>query len=351
MFSNTRIFLPIWLFSLAALLPPVLLLVGLVMGGPMAWAGFIAMTAFAALMDRFTPGFTGNAPQGSEFPAADPLLAILAVFHIGLLPVIVFYLAGDAPLADKAALFLGASLWLGQISNPVAHELIHRGSRALYWLGLAMFSMVLFGHHTSAHRLVHHVHAATPQDPNTARSGEGFYAFFLRAWRGSFMRGLRAENELRARRSGRAGLHPYALYLCISAGSLAFAYGLAGFFGAAIWVLLSLSAQAQLLLSDYVQHYGLPRARLAGDKYEPVQDRHSWNAPHWYSSAMMVNAPRHSDHHAHPNRPYPALRLPLASDAPRLPWPLPLACTIALFPPVWKRRIRPHLKPWLLPRI
>jgi alkane 1-monooxygenase len=60
----------------------------------------------------------------------------------------------------------------------------------------------------------------------------------------------------------------------------------------------------------------------------------------------MLNAPRHSDHHAHPGRPYPALRLPDAEDAPRLPWPLPLACMIALCPPLWKRAIRPHLRRW-----
>ena len=29
-----------------------------------------------------------------------------------------------------------------------------------------------------------------------------------------------------------------------------------------------------------------------------------------------------------------------------LPWPLPLACTLALFPKLWKRRIAPHLARW-----
>jgi alkane 1-monooxygenase len=109
--------------------------------------------------------------------------------------------------------------------------------------------------------------------------------------------------------------------------------------------MLSLSATVQLMLSDYVQHYGLMRAQRPDGKYEPVADRHSWNAPFWFSSAMMLNAPRHSDHHAHPARAYPALRL---TDAPILPWPLPMACTIALVPPLWKRAIRPHLKPWLV---
>jgi alkane 1-monooxygenase len=61
---------------------------------------------------------------------------------------------------------------------------------------------------------------------------------------------------------------------------------------------------------------------------------------------MMLNAPRHSDHHAHPQRPYPALRLPTETDAPQLPWPLPMACMIALCPPLWKRAIRPSLNKW-----
>jgi alkane 1-monooxygenase len=341
--------LPLWLFTAAALTPPSLLLAGVLWGGGFAWAGFAAITVFAALMDRFSGHFLGDAPEGAEFPAADTLLALLALMHFALLPLLCWHLAGPAPMAEKIGLFLGASLWLGQISNPTAHELIHRAPRALFGLGVLMFASVMFGHHTSAHRLVHHVHAATLQDPNTARSGEGFYAFFLRAWRGSFVRGLSAENARRARKVGAKGLHPYALYLGISAVSLGLAYVLGGALGLGIWVLLSLSAQAQLLLSDYVQHYGLARKMDENGKYEPVQNRHSWNAAQWYSSAMMVNAPRHSDHHAHPNRPYPALRLPSAQDAPRLPWPLPLACTVALFPPIWKRRIRPHLKPWLPP--
>ena len=342
--------IPPWLFSAAALLPPSLLLAGVLWGGVWAWTGFVEITAFAALMDRFSPLFIGDAPEGAEFPGADGLLATLALLHIAGLPVLVWHLAGNAPLADKVGLFVGASLWLGQISNPAAHELIHRAPRALFGLGMVMFSMVLFGHHTSAHRLVHHIHAATPLDPNTARSGEGFYAFFLRAWAGSFVQGYRAETALRARKAGAKGLHPYALYQTISAVSLCLGLALGGWLGATLWAMLALSAQAQLMLSDYVQHYGLLRAKAQNGKYEPVGDRHSWNAPQWYSSAMMVNAPRHSDHHAHPARPYPALRLPQPACAPRLPWPLPLACTIALFPPLWKRIIRPHLKPWLIER-
>ena len=114
----------------------------------------------------------------------------------------------------------------------------------------------------------------------------------------------------------------------------------------AVWLALSLHAQSQLLLSDYVQHYGLMRRTLPDGRLEPVADRHSWNAPHWFSAGMMLNAPRHSDHHAHPARPYPALRLPAPDAAPHLPWPLPVCCLVALVPPLWRRMIHPRLAPW-----
>jgi alkane 1-monooxygenase len=114
-----------------------------------------------------------------------------------------------------------------------------------------------------------------------------------------------------------------------------------GMTGILLWLLLAAHAQIQIHLSDYVQHYGLTRAPPPDGRPEPVTARHSWNTAHWFTSALLLNAPRHSDHHSHPARPYPALRLP--DEAPRLPWPLPLAATIALIPPLWRRMMKPHL--------
>jgi alkane 1-monooxygenase len=91
-------------------------------------------------------------------------------------------------------------------------------------------------------------------------------------------------------------------------------------------------------MADYIQHYGLRRALTTSGKPEPVENAHSWNAPHWFSSSLMVNAPRHSDHHMNPARPYPALRL--CDSMPMLPHSLPVMAVIALFPPLWRRVMR-----------
>lgn len=343
--------LPMVLFALASTSPLILFALGLWAGGGWAFAGLLYMTVLAACLDQISGLFLGDAPEGAEFPAVDGLLVVLACGHLIALPLVVWGVAGDSGLGSwqRAALFLGAGLWFGQVANPMGHELIHRGARFLYGLGVAVYTSLLFGHHASAHRLVHHRHAASAEDPNSARLGEGFYRFFLRAWVGSFVKGCQEEDALRARSQVKPGPHPYAIYLGGGLGALLFAFLIAGVWGVLAWGGLALHAQVQLMLSDYVQHYGLTRARRADGRLEPVAARHSWNAAHWFSSGMMLNAPRHSDHHAHPARPYPALRLPPAGKAPRLPWPLPVACTLALVPPLYKRLIRKPLARWTQP--
>jgi alkane 1-monooxygenase len=338
---------PMLLFAVASLAPLPLFAAGLWLGGPWVLGVFVYMTLFAALMDQAIPYVMDDATEDAEFPAADALLVALALGHVLAFPAVVWAIAGNSGLGawEKAGLFLGAGLWFGQVSNPMAHELIHRSNRWLFRLGALVYTTLLFGHHTSAHRHVHHRFAASLDDPNTARSGEGFYLFFIRAWMGSFTQGMKMEN------TRGHGLHPYVWYIGGALAALALGFVLGGVGGVLAWLALALHAQVQLMLSDYVQHYGLQRARRADGKLEPMGPRHSWNAPHWFSSALMLNAPRHSDHHAHPARPYPNLRLPAAIDAPTLPWPLPLACTLALFPPLWKRAIRPHLRPWLIAKL
>jgi alkane 1-monooxygenase len=337
---------PLPAFAAAALLPLPLLLLGVLQGGAWLWLAFLYMGVLTILIDQLVPLTAGAADDG-EFPVADLLLVTVAMGVLTALPVAVWAIAGDSGLrtGERVLLFFAAAFWIGQVGHPAAHELIHRPRRDLFRLGAAVYTALLFGHHASAHRLVHHRHVASAADPNTARAGEGFYRFARRAWIGSFRQGLAAETDLRER-GATPGLHPYAAYLAGSLGALVLGFVIAGGAGVLAWLLMSLHVQGQILLSDYVQHYGLVRARLPDGRLEPVGLRHSWNAPHWFSAMVMLNAPRHSDHHVHPSRPFPALRLPDGGEAPTLPWPLPLACALALVPGRWRPLIAPHLDRW-----
>ncbi len=322
------------MFALAAASPLVLLALACLWGGVWVWLAFAYIAAAIVVLDVVLPMAAENA-EDEEFPTADLVLVMLALGALLALPLVVWTVAGPSGLglAARVALFLTAGLWFGQVAHPAAHELIHCSGRGLVWLGMAVYTVLIFGHHASAHKLVHHRFVASGADPNSARAGEGFYRFLGRAWVGSLRAGWRAE---RALRKGR-GMNPYWAYVLGAVAALALGYGLAGGPGVLVWAGLGFHFGAQVLVSDYVQHYGLVRRTTSG-KMDPVAAGHSWNAPHLFSSAMMLNAPRHSDHHAHPARPYPALRLD--ETMPMLPWPLPIACLVALWPPYWRRRMR-----------
>ena len=329
-------------FTLVTGLMVVLLGLGLAFGGLWSVLALVYITLFTVCMDRIS-GLAASDHPGEAIPTGDALSIALGLVHFVLLYVGVRVLAsGDASgVVDKILIFIALSLFVGQVGNANAHELIHRSNRWMRRLGVAVYSSILFGHHASAHVRVHHVHAATERDPNSARLGETYYAFALRAWTGALIEGFRA--ELRLRKG--TGLHPYVGYAAGAALSLALAFALGGFAGVAVLLAISAYAQAQLLLSDYVQHYGLRRRETAPGKCEPVGPQHSWNSPHPFSSALMLNAPRHSDHHAHPARPYPALDLDRAT-MPILPHPLPVMATLALVPPVWRRLMDRRAARW-----
>jgi alkane 1-monooxygenase len=233
-------------------------------------------------------------------------------------------------------LFATASFF-GQVSHPNAHELIHRKSRLMRAVGAAVYTSVGFGHHVSAHRLVHHRHVGTVEDPNTPLPGESFWAYLPRAWRGSFMAGLACEEERLERRG--LPLHsihnPYLVWVGGAALSLLLALWIAGPVGALALIVLGALTGGQVLLSDYIQHYGLQRLEMPNGRTEPVGPHHSWNAPRGFSSYLMMNAPAHSEHHMHPDRPYD--RLDPRADVPTLPWSLPIMAMLATVPPVWHR--------------
>lgn len=338
-------------FALTTFAPVVLIVFGALFGGLWALLALVWMAIGIDIVDRRLPKPAPDAPEGSEFPAADTLSRALAITHFILLVIVVGAIAGYAgtSIVSRIALLIAAGLWFGQVSHPNAHELIHRTDRGLFALGKWVYISLLFGHHTSAHRLVHHAAVATPQDPATATLGESFWSFAPRAWIGGFRAARAIEADRAAKRKAALGakpalrarlsaLSPYVIYVL---GGSWFVIGAVLFFGwggLLAYLLLCAHAQLQILLSDYVQHYGLLRRQIAPGQYEPVSEAHSWDGTETLSSCVMLNAPRHSDHHAHPARPYPALRLGdvTAPGRPILPHGLRVMATLALVPSKWR---------------
>ena len=337
-------------FALVTFAPVPLIALGAVFGGIWPWLALLWIAGLIFALDRLIARAAPDAPEGSEFPAADGLSVALGITHFLLLFVVVGALSGVTGISWPArlALLIATGMFFGQVSNSNAHELIHRADKRLFTLGKWVYISLLYGHHTSAHRLVHHRFVATPGDPNTAVLGESFWSFAPQAWIGAFRAGWEMERNLReavprgegrALRARLAALNPYVTYVLGGLWFVALIGTIFGLSGVIAYLFLCLYAQMQILLADYVQHYGLLRRALDEERYEPVTEAHSWDAPDPVSALFMLNAPRHSDHHAHPARPYPALRLGdlRAPGRPVLPRSLPAMATLALIPPLWHR--------------
>jgi len=331
-------------YAIASMTPAALLALACLFGGIWPLCAVASITALVFFLDKLAPATPPLTANGQGVSIA------LALVHFPLLALGVWALAAPhlGPL-DKVLIFTGLGLFCGQVSNSNAHELIHARGRVLFRLGVAVYVSLLHGHHVSAHLRVHHVHAATPDDPNSAPAGLGFWRYAARVLRQEFTAGFHADTKQRARATQKTSAvsHPYVVYVAGAALALCASFAIAGSAGVLAHLGIALYAQMQLLLSDYVQHYGLRRRILPNGRAEPIGPQHSWNAPQWYSSAMMLNAPLHSDHHMRPTRPYPALEV--TDDMPRLPHSLPVMAVIALIPPLWHRVMRHRLRRWQNP--
>lgn len=327
-------------FAIGSLVPGLLVLAAAAWGGGWSVLALAVITVTIAAIDHVLIPTTPPDGHPDTLRSANRLSVLVALLHFAVLICSVGALSsGRMGALEGLALFLATGLFIGQISNSNAHELIHRSDRTLRWLGKGVYISVLFGHHASAHVLVHHVHVATARDPNSARLGENFWWFAQRAWVGSFRAGLAAETARMRRVDRPVWAHPYVSYI---AGGVLWAVlmvSLFGGWGLLIYLALTTHSATQLLLSDYVQHYGLRRKIDANGRPEPVGPHHSWDSPHRASSAMMLNAPRHADHHAHPMRPYPALEL----QGRPLPRSLPVMATLAMFPKYWRKVMDPRV--------
>jgi alkane 1-monooxygenase len=190
------------------------------------------------------------------------------------------------------------------------HELGHKHTRIEQWLTRLVLAVPAYGHFTVEHGRGHHRWVSTPEDHASSRMGESIYHFALRELPGGIRRAWRLERE-RLLREGRSPwswhntmLQSYAVTAVLQVG-LIIAFG---------WVMIpflaihNAVAWWQLTSANYVEHYGLLRAKLPNGQYETPQPHHSWNTNHLVTNLALFHLQRHSDHHAYPSRRYQSLR-------------------------------------------
>ena len=323
---------------LAALLAPVVIVAGLLAGGPWAGLGILLVLGLYPLADL---------ALGDAAPVRDPARPA------GALAVALPWLHGTAQIAVLAALARlavaegpGPGLALGAISAGLhggcsaivlAHELGHRRPGSAGWLlGRALLYSVHYAHFTTEHNHGHHRLVATDRDPASARAGEGLWAFVARTVPAQY-RSAAAVHAARGRRwlgnPVHRGLVLQLVLLVLVALVPVHGPALAGG-----WLLASVVAVLLLEYVNFLQHWGLRR-----DPRERQTPAHSWQSTARWTRWTLLELPLHPDHHLRAARPFHELEA--RDGAPTLPagyyacfWP-------AMVPAVWRRWLTPRLTP------
>ena len=351
-----------WLMPLGI----VLSILGIAAGGWWLWAPAVGLFAAFVLGDWLLPRDVTPAIESDSWIFNLPIYAILPLLVVfnGLL----IFLLGSGDVAqigewvrvhsgfDLLAAQQATSHWfqwtggvisagmLNALAGTVAgHELTHRTSRPFdLVLGRWLLTFTADTSFAIEHVYGHHARVATPDDPATARRGEGFYAFAWRSTIHSYVHAYQME-KARLAKFGKSVWNPLASpFLRGNLQNLVpavVAFALAGFAGLAAWVLIAFLGKELLEIQNYFAHYGL--VREAG---KPVQPRHSWNSNHWMSTNVLYSLARHSHHHAEADAAY--WTLDAMPQAPNLPGGYLTMIPVALIPPLFKRVMTPALNEW-----
>lgn len=341
-----------YLWLLSTLFPLIPLVgIGLVLWSGlqwMLWLPLLFVYGVIPLLDWLFPNDRSNPPE-AVVPQleADAYYRVLNHLTVPLHFVVLFAGAWFVATQDldwsgllAHSLMVGAT---GGIAINTGHELGHKKNLLDRLAARLVLAVPVYGHFTMEHNVGHHAEVATPADSASARFGESIYRFALREIPGGLRRGWRLECE-RLRRSGRAALSWRNEILQSYVLSLLLYGGLIYTFGAAILPFLLLQAAWgwwQLTSANYVEHYGLLRARGADGRYERCQPWHSWNANHSASNLVMFHLQRHSDHHAWAARHYQSLRH--FDDVPQLPSGYFGMFLLAYVPPLWRHVMDPRV--------
>ena len=232
---------------------------------------------------------------------------------------------------------------LNGVAINTAHELGHKLPRWERWLARITLAPVAYGHFYVEHNRGHHLRVATPEDPASARLGEGYWAFLTRTMIGS-VRSAWAIEAARLHGRGMPAWHWLNELLQAWAMTVGLYAGLALAFGPGVLVFLVVQAfyGASLLeVVNYIEHYGLLRSLRPDGRREPCNTTHSWNSSHVVSNLFLYQLQRHSDHHAHPGRRYQALRH--FEESPQLPSGYAAMLLLAYVPPLWFRVMDPKV--------
>ncbi len=323
---------------LLALLLPASIYTGLLANGFWSFAALGFAFGVVPVLESVLPTFAANLSEAQRAerlrqPWYDVLVVAQIPLHLGAIALFVHVVPADRANGDLVSLaghITAMGVSCGSLAINIAHELGHRPNAAYQRLAQGLLVTTLYGQFFIDHNLGHHKNVATPEDASTARYGEVLYAFWLRSMLGVWRTAWRLKPRLMAVLFGAEVIYLVGIYILAPTALLPL-------------VLAAIMGILLLETVNYIEHYGLLRQKVSALRYENAQPAHSWNSNHPLGRFMLFELTRHSDHHAHPHKPYPVLDH--YDEAPQMPAGYPAMMVLAALPPLWFRVMNPRLKP------
>ncbi len=256
---------------------------------------------------------------------------------VGLLVIISLITVSTQTLTiyEFVGLILSVGIVLGTNGINVAHELGHRQATKERFIGKALLLPSFYMHFYIEHNFGHHLHAATPEDPATARYNQNVYSFwftssirqYINAW-GIQKKLLKNNNQ-----SFISLKNDMLWYTIFQLLYLAIVFVVFGKMALLFAFFAGISGFLLLETVNYIEHYGLLRHKTKSGRYERVREMHSWNSNHVVGRIVLYELTRHSDHHYKSSKKYQILDC--HDESPQMPYGYPTSMVMALCPPLW----------------
>lgn len=314
---------PVFLSCLFVGLP----VLGLQIGLP--WLGLLVGAVVVPLAEWLWGARSGGRPIRSAGVLRILMLAVIAQ---------ILLLALVAPgLGTMQWIWLALSMGYvaGGAGIVLAHELGHRRTAMDQWLSRVLLACVAWGPYRVEHNRGHHRHAATFDDPATARAGESLYRFMPRYLFGVYANGWQLSRHPTAR------WHEAGVLVGLSVVIAALLWLLGGVTALGFWLVQAATAIFLVAAVDYIEHWGLVRGKTA-DGLERMGPGHTWDCGNGLAEAILFNLPRHAHHHLAPGEQGHALRR--IPEAPQMPTGYAGMVLLAAIPWAWFRVMQPRLE-------
>jgi alkane 1-monooxygenase len=343
----------------SALILPVLLILGVYLGGANLFLIHCFVFIFVPVMDFLISTDRENVPKEAVSRVTQEKFYKLVTFfwvyvQFGVL-IWGFYIVSVSHFSwwEFLAFASGMALITGGIGITVAHELGHKNDWLEQLYSKMLLMTVSYMHFFIEHNRGHHVRVATPDDPATSRFGESFYSFWYR----SVFDGYQSAWELERERLSKKGIPFWSIhnqmiqFAILPLVFVSLAFGISSLLlDRLVWevplffFIQSVLGFSLLELVNYLEHYGMERRKMESGVYERVTPIHSWNASHVVSNFLLFQLQRHSDHHANAHKRYQVLNH--YDESPQLPAGYSAMIILALFPPLWFATMDPRLNDW-----